>query len=234
MNTLKKIIPLCLIVILIIMSCSSEEDQTAMNNVEDLPAAATLVFPHNNTECNEGIVVSDTETDVLFEWEEAENTSSYILTITNLNDGTSREIKTVANEFLIRVLRGTPYSWVVKSKASTGNATADSETWKFYNAGLPEQSHPPFPAEVISPQMGVTVNEGNVLLQWDATDIDNDIASYTVLLDTSNIPITEVGKPSVNSLNVTVSSGQIYYWKVITTDTLGNESHSQTFQFRVN
>lgn len=233
MNRFKKIIPLCLLVITIATSCSSDDEQTDVI-VEDLPSAATLIFPHNNTECNEGTIVSDTETDVLFQWEEAENTSSYILTLTNLNDGTSREIKTVTNDFLIRILRGTPYSWVVKSKASKGNATADSETWKFYNAGLPEESHPPFPAEVISPQMGASVDQGDVLLQWEATDVDNDIASYTILLDTSSTPVAEVGTPAVNSLNVTVSTGQIYYWKVITTDELGNESHSQIFQFRVN
>ncbi|WP_339895225.1 hypothetical protein [uncultured Algibacter sp.] len=233
MNPFKKIIPLCLLAITSATSCSSDDKQ-ADGIVEGLPSAATLIFPENNKECNEGIIVSDTETDVLFEWEAAENTSSYILTLTNLNDGTSREIKTVANEFLIRILRGTPYSWVVKSKAISGTATADSETWKFYNAGLPEESYPPFPAEVISPQMGASVDEGTVLLQWEATDIDNDIASYTILLDTISAPTTEVGKPTVNSLNVTVSPGQIYYWKVITTDESGNESHSQTFQFRVN
>lgn len=230
MNTFRKIMPLCLLIILI--SCSSEEQNT-IANIEGLPSPATLIFPVNNTECNEGIIVSDTQTDVLFQWEEAENTSSYILILTNLNNGTSREIKTVANEFLIRILRGTPYSWVVRSKASIGNATADSETWRFYNAGLPEESHPPFPAEVVSPKMGASVDEGIVLLQWEATDVDNDIASYTILLDTSSTPATEVGNPSTNSLNITVSSGQVYYWKVITTDELGNESHSQIFQFRV-
>jgi hypothetical protein len=232
MNRFKKIIPLCLLVIVIATSCSSD-DEKANVIVEDLPSAAVLIFPHNNTECNEGTIVSDTETDVLFQWEEAENTSSYILTLTNLNDGSSREIKTVANEFLIRILRGTPYSWVVKSKASIGNATADSATWRFYNAGLPEESHPPFPAEIVSPKMGATIDEVTVLLQWEAKDVDNDIAFYTILLDTSNTPTTEVGNPSTNSLNLTVSSGQVYYWKVLTTDELGNESHSQIFQFRV-
>jgi len=225
--------PLCILALVITISCSSEDEQTAVI-VEDLPTAATLIFPNNNTECNEGIIVSDTETDVLFEWEEATNASSYVLTITNLNDATSREIKTVSSEFLIRVLRGTPYSWVVKSKVSSSNETTDSETWKFYNAGLPEESHPPFPADVISPQIGSSIDEGDITLQWEATDVDGDIASYTILLDTSNQPVTEVGNPSTNSLNVTVSSGQVYYWKVITFDEDGNASHSQVFQFKVN
>jgi hypothetical protein len=218
---------------IITVSCSSEDDENATLNIE-MPTAAALIFPVNNTECNEGIVISETETDVLFQWEPATNTSSYILTITNLNVGTSREIKTVSNEFLIRILRGTPYSWVVKSLGNASNETVNSETWKFYNAGLPEESHPPFPADVLSPQTGASIDAGEIALQWEATDVDGDISSYTILLDTTNSPNTEIGNTTANSLNVTVTSGLVYYWKVITTDSLGNKSHSQVFQFRVN
>jgi hypothetical protein len=233
MNRFKKIIPLFALLTIIAISCSTDEDENTIVAI-DLPSAAMLIFPDNNTECNEGVIVSDTETDVLFKWGETTNTSSYILTITNLNDATSQEIKTSSNEFLIRVLRGTPYSWIVRSKASIGNEMVDSETWKFYNAGLSEESHPPFPAEATSPQIGSSIDEGEVTLQWEATDVDNDIVSYTVLLGKTNSLDTEVGKPMTNSLKVTVTSGLVYYWKVITTDTRGNESHSQIFQFRVN
>ena len=233
MNTFRTIIPFFLLAIIMVTSCSKEDNQTDVIG-EVLPTAATLVYPNNNTECNDGIIVSDTETDVLFKWEEATNASSYVLIITNLNDATSREIKTISNEVLIRVLRGTPYSWVVKSKANIGNETADSEMWRFYNAGLPEESHPPFPAQAVNPKMGASIDSGDLTLQWEATDVDNDIASFTVLLDTNNSPVAEVGNPSTNSLNVTVTSGIVYYWKVITTDGLGNESYSQTFEFRVN
>lgn len=233
MNTFRKILPLCLLAVLITISCNNDDEQTDMVNDEDLPAAATLIFPLNNTECNEGIIVSDTETDVLFQWEKAKNTSSYLLTITNLNNGSSREINTVSNEFLIRILRGTPYSWVVKSKASIGNATADSETWKFYNAGLPEESHPPFPAELVSPIMGSAIESGTVSLQWNGSDVDNDIASYTVLFDTVEIPILPAGNTTTNSMNVEVESGKVYYWKVISTDANGNSSDSEIFQFKV-
>ena len=201
---------------------------------EPSPGAATLIFPENNTECNEGTVVNVIETDVLFQWQEATNASSYILQITNLNDGTSRNISTLSNEFLIRVLRGTPYSWSVKSLASGTTQTTESEVWKFYNAGLPQESHPPFPAEAVSPQSGASVNEGVVNLQWEATDIDNDIASYTIYLDTVNPPANEIGSTSNTNTNSTVTSGEVYYWKVVTIDQNGNTSNSQIFEFSVN
>lgn len=233
MKRFKKIIPISILVIIIIFSCSKEEEETAIVTI-DPPSAATLIFPVNNTECNEGIVISDTETDVLFQWEEAANASSYVLQITNLNTGTSRNISTISTEFFIRILRGTPYSWSVTSKSGTNNLTAESEIWRFYNAGLPEESFPPFPAEAMSPQSGSSVDEGDITLEWQASDIDNDIASYTIFLDTVNPPLTEVGDTSNNSLDVSVTSGLIYYWKVITTDVIGNTSDSQVFQFRVN
>ncbi len=87
MKRFKKIIPMSILVIIIIFSCSKDEEETAIVTI-DPPSAATLIFPVNNTECNEGIVISDTETDVLFQWEEAANASSYVLEITNLNTGT--------------------------------------------------------------------------------------------------------------------------------------------------
>jgi hypothetical protein len=233
MNKFRKIIPLCLLIIVITASCNNDDELTTIDSVNP-PTAANLIFPANNTECNEGVIVSDTETDVMFKWDKATNAGSYVLTITNLNSGTVREIKTVSNEFLIRVLRSTPYSWVVKSKISSSNETVDSETWKFYNAGLPKTSHPPFPAEAISPRIGISVGQGTITLQWQATDIDKDIVSYKILMDNSSAPTTEVGNSNVNSLNVTVNSGAVYYWKVITTDAAGNASFSQVFQFKVN
>ena len=42
------------------------------------------------------------------------------------------------------------------------------------------------------------------------------------------------GTATTNSINVEVESGTVYYWKVISVDSAGNESNSQIFQFRVN
>jgi hypothetical protein len=228
----KNIIPIVLFLIVVATACS-DDDENTKSTVEP-PTAATLIFPENNTVCNEGTIVSETETDVLFQWEEATNASSYVLQIINLDNGSARNISTLSNEFLIRILRGTPYSWSVKSLVGGTNETAESPVWRFYNAGLPVESHPPFPAEAISPQGGTTVEQGTIALQWEASDIDNDISSYSVVLDTMNPPVTEAGSTSNTSLEVSVSSGLVYYWKIITIDALGNASHSSIFQFAVN
>jgi hypothetical protein len=233
MNKVKYITPIYLFLIVIVASCSSDDGGEEINSV-DPPTAVTLIFPEDNTECNEGTIISDTETDVRFEWQEATNANSYILEVKNLNDGTSRNISTLSTEFLLRILRGTPYSWSVKSLASGTTETTESEVWKFYNSGLPQESHPPFPAEAISPLSGASVNEGDISLQWEATDVDNDIVSYSVYLDSVNPPVAEIGSTSNTTINSTVTSGQVYYWKIVTTDQIGNTSDSQIFEFGVN
>ncbi|MDG1285807.1 MAG: hypothetical protein P8P34_07795, partial [Flavobacteriaceae bacterium] len=230
MNKVKYITPIYLFLIVIVASCSSDDGGEEINSV-DPPTAVTLIFPEDNTECNEGVIISDSETDVLFQWQDVTNASSYILKVKNLNDGTSRNISTLSSEFLLRILRGTPYSWSVKSLASGTTETTESEVWKFYNSGIPQESHPPFPAEAISPLSGASVNEGDISLQWEATDVDNDIVSYSVYLDSVNPPVAEIGSTSNTTINSTVTSGQVYYWKIVTTDQIGNTSDSQIFEF---
>jgi hypothetical protein len=227
-----KIISICLLISIITLSCNDDDDTAGI--VIESPTAATLIFPENNTVCNEGTIVSETETEVLFQWQEGINTSSYVLQINNLNEGTSRNINTLSTEFSIRIFRGTPYSWSVKSVGSDGNESTESAVWSFYNAGLPVENHAPFPATVVSPQSGSSINQGMISLEWQASDVDNDIASYTVFFDTVNPPITEVGTMSSTTTEVSISSGLVYYWRVITTDEIGNASTSQVFQFVVN
>ncbi len=220
--------------LLITVACSGEKDPNEENIEAAPPGKSALTYPENNTECNEGNIISETENEVLFRWKESTNTNSYVLTITNLNDGTSREINTISDEILLNISRGTPYSWSVKSENYSSNKTASSETWKFYNAGLPVESHPPFPAEAISPRSGEHIDGGAVVLQWEATDIDNDIATYTILFDTANPPINELGKTSAKSMTTTTNLETVYYWKIITTDALENTSYSPIFEFKTN
>ena len=232
MRLVKKII--LLVVISLGVSCS-EDDVVAPVVLPDA-TPVSLNFPVNNTECNEGIFISDTHSQVVFKWDEGVNNDSYVMYVMNLESGNLLPYKVPLNthEIAVTILRGAPYSWWVESIVSGNPVTTKSEVWKFYNAGLPKESHPPFPAEVVSPVMGASVESGNTRLRWEGSDIDNDIVSYTVLLDTSETPTKSVGTATTNSINVEVSSDTIYYWSVISVDSVGNESISQIFQFKVN
>ena len=96
----------------------------------------------------------------------------------------------------------------------------------------------PFPAVIIAPGPGSVVFEdvnNEIELQWSGTDLDGDIESYDIYFSTENPPNVLIATSRANetSLKVSVISGTVYYWKVITRDTEGNMSDTGTFDFKV-
>lgn len=201
----------------------------------DPPGAASLIFPNENSECNEGTNATSTESDVTFDWNDATNTDSYQLYLKNLDTQTSSNYTSSNSQLTLTILRGTPYSWYVVSKNS-GTKTAQSTTWKFYNAGDAVSSHAPFPAELVSPDMGISLSAStnSVILQWKGSDIDNDIVSYDALFGTANPPTNNQGTTTETNVSVNVTSGTTYYWRILTTDSQNNTSESEVFQFKIN
>lgn len=219
---------------LLLSSCGGGSTST-----EELPPAtpskATLIFPEQNSECNEGSILSDTQSSVTFNWSDASNTTNYELFLKNLTTGTTTTHTSGTSEKIITINRGTPYSWYVVSK-NTGTQTSQSTVWKFYNAGTPVTSHAPFPADVVNPSMGTnfTSTTTSVILEWSGSDVDNDISKYTVLLNTTNPPTDTIGTTTATTLDTNVNANTTYYWRIITEDSQGNTSTSEIFQFKVN
>ena len=199
------------------------------------PSAATLVFPEDDTECNTGVIINETQSDVTFEWNISQNTDTYEVSLTNLNTTTTTTTTASTNEATIRLERGTPYEWFVTSSANGTNATATSPTWRFYNEGPGIQNYAPFPAEAVAPSRGAAVDfSSTITLEWTASDVDDDIASFEVLFGTDNANLASQGETSSTNLDVSVTAGTIYFWQVITIDEVGNASNSEIFEFRVN
>lgn len=227
-----KTIALLYIGVFSIISCSSEESN--VSSIDLNPEAPKLISPANNSECFDGNIINDLETNILFDWSEASNTSSYILVINSLSSGEKREIKTQNHELNIRLKRGTPYSWQVKSILDERNGSAESETWKFYTEGLPNSNHPPFPASFKSPTNGSNIDSGVILLEWNALDIDNDIDYFEVFMGNSTSSLMKIGQTSSMNFEVSVISDEVYYWMISTFDEQGNSSDSQVFEFQTN
>jgi hypothetical protein len=218
-------------------SCSSSDDSPAPPDppIEVTPPnAATLVFPQENSECTEGSNLTSTESTILFNWNDADHTTSYKIYVKNLVTQTTANYASNVSEKSVTLLRGTPYSWYVVSENS-GTETADSPTWKFYNAGEATSSYAPFPAELISPIYDLMFDAStvNVTLEWTGEDVDNDIKEYTILFGTDTNPSKAVSTTNNNTLTVTVTSGNSYYWQVITIDKENNSSESQIFKFNI-
>lgn len=221
--------------ILLFYRCSSGgNDPNSGPTVVDPPGVANLIFPNQNSECTEGTNITNSESDVTFDWEDATNANSYELYLKNLNTQNTSSYNSSVSELTLTILRGTPYSWYVVSR-NTGTQTSQSTTWKFYNVGDAISSYAPFPAEIVSPEMGSSLSSStnSIILEWKGSDIDNDIESYEVLYGTASTPTNSIGTTSETNLSVNTSSGNTYYWRIITYDSQNNNSESEIFQFRI-
>lgn len=200
------------------------------------PSAATLVFPLNSSECTEGTNVTPTQSTITFDWSDSNNTDSYQLVLKNLETQSISNYYSNISEIDITIDRGTPFSWYVISISNSTSQTATSSTWKFYNAGDAFSSHAPFPAELISPVMGTSFDPltTKVSLEWQGSDVDNDITGYEIVFGTTNPPSSTLSTTTSNAIDADVISGNTYYWRVVTKDSQNNSSNSEIFQFKVN
>jgi hypothetical protein len=198
------------------------------------PSATTLIFPDNNEECTEGEVINPTQSRVVFEWNDSQNTDSYQVSLRNLNTGGTSLTSSNESSASIVLQQGVPYEWFVVSRANGTTETASSPTWRFYNAGPGISNYAPFPAQAIAPTRGATLNPTtSVVLEWSGSDVDNDIESYTVSFGTQNPPPVVESGITGTSLPVDVLSGNTYFWRVTTMDSADNATSSEVFVFRV-
>ncbi len=228
----RTIIKICAlpIVLLLFIGCKKPKDVPA-------PGKAALTFPAQNAACTTGTVISATQSTITFTWTASDNTDSYKIVIKNLLTSALTTQISTANQSTVTLLRNTPYSWYVVSKSNATTDTTKSDVWKFYNSGPGIVSHPPFPADIISPVFGqnVTTTSGTINLSWTGSDPDNDIAGYDVYFGTTAAPsLSQSNVPNMFLNGITVTSGTTYYWKIVTKDAAGNTSDSGIFQFKVN
>lgn len=226
-----------IIVIFILIAVVSCSGGKRSNPVPVPPAKATLISPAANLVCVTGAVISDSKSSITFRWNASANTDSYDLHITDLLTSVPLGTQTTTDtNYTTTLSRGIPYSWFIVSKSS-GGMTSTSDSWKFYNSGSGITTYAPFPAEIISPVFGavVTATTGAIKLIWTGSAIGSNITGYDIYFGTN--PTPPLLKSAVQDMsldNVSVVSGSIYYWKVITKDSQGDTSDSGLFQFSVN
>ncbi|MEP2237711.1 MAG: hypothetical protein ABJI22_05060 [Maribacter sp.] len=225
----------CIIVVLLLASCSLSDPEPTPEEIINVPVAATLVFPEDNTECNEGTILNDTESNVVFRWNLSEFTDSYELIIKNLETDIITSQYAINDYKEVTLTRGTSYEWYIISKSIEIDTTATSEVFQFFNAAPGVVDHIPFSAEAIAPLDNeiLVTNNTIVSLEWQATDIDDDIKEYEILFGTSVEEMTNIGSTENTNIEVGITFGSTYYWKVKTYDENFNSSESDIFQFTV-
>lgn len=229
---IKKYLLICLLG-LAILSCK----KSAKGPVIDPPTKASLSLPNNNEACINGTIISPILSSIVFKWTASKNVESYDLTIKNLETNAIITQTTTALELPVSLSRNTPYSWFVTAKSSKTSTTAQSDIWKFYNAGEALSSYAPFPAEMVTPKMAQRVSPiaGKITLDWTGSDVDNDISNYDIYFGTTISP-TLLKSNLMESIlpDIVVNASSTYYWKVITRDNKGNTSDSGVYVFYTN
>ena len=122
------------------------------------------------------------------------------------------------------------------------NDTSDStssDTWEFYLAGDGQENYAPFPASILIPSSGATVNasNGTISLSWEGNDPDeSDTLTYTVYFDDTDglkAPSDNNTGVSETSIEVNIESGTTYYWRVKSSDGKSS-SYTLVYSFVVN
>ena len=223
---------------LFIFSCGSGDDDSTQPLLP--PEAALLTSPENNKVCETGTSISDSKSNVDFSWSASANTTTYDLKITNLSTNeVSNQSGVTETTTTVELSKGTAYSWQITSKNNESTENAVSSTWKFYLAGSSETTFAPFPADLISPTSGSTIQrdgDGMVTLSWAGTDPDTSSGlKYTVYLDTvdgKQDPLEDHKDLDDSELTTAVDSDTVYYWRVKTSDGT-NVSYSLIYSFRI-
>ena len=232
---MKRIVLLFGSLILLVNSCTPEEPVVPIN-----PSAPTLISPANDETCLDGTSINDSQSNVDFRWSLAANALSYELVVTNLLTQSSQTYPATSNQTTVALTKAEPYNWSVKSIGEVGSIPSQSTQWKFYLAGDAVVNFAPFPSELISPQSGanVTPDINNLIkLQWNASDVDDDLAQFEVYLDKNDattIIKTIAYQTEEESIEIDVENGSTYYWKIIAIDTNQNQSSSGVYAFRTN
>ena len=235
---------------LLLFSCSAEDDsgsstppttkQPSQEPQVPVPGKSSLSAPENNEVCYEGEAVNESDSAVNFSWDASSDTDSYDLQITDQESNqTQTELGITSTSKEVTLATDISYSWKVVSKANGTNDSTNSDTWQFYLAGDGQENYAPFPATILSPSSGVSVDAsgGKVILSWEGNDPDeSDTLTYTVYFDDTDglqDPSSNNTRVSVTSLEVTVESGTTYYWRVKSSDGKSS-SFTLVYSFIVN
>jgi hypothetical protein len=208
------------------------DDGTGTNTTT--PGKPILITPAQNSICISGVVVSTTESQVLFTWSSTVNTNNYDLVLKNLLTNTSTTTTTNDTKASASLLRNTPYSWYVSAKQNSSSTTTQSDSWKFYNSGAGIVTYAPFPAEIVAPTYGqiITAVNGKINLSWKGSSVDGNITGYNVFLGTTNNPPLAKAVTDNFYNDIAVTANTIYYWRVVTLDSNGNYTDSGLYQFK--
>lgn len=232
-----KYLILVLVIGIILSNCSGGGDDSGEIPTKEVhPEESVLLFPENNKECTEGVTIDDRRSQIEFKWETSKNTDQYEIVVTNLNTQESVKYDTTEPKKSVILDKAVSYSWYVISKSYESEKEATSLTWRFYNAGDSEISHPPYPAGDPTPKLGAVLESSDIVsLSWVGGDVDDDLIKYEVWIGEKENSLEKrtVFSADQSSYDMEVEKGKVYYWRIVSIDSEGNKSFSIIFDFKI-
>ena len=228
-GSIHKLIFILSTMVIFLVSCSGETTPSD-------PSIPSLLAPANNEPCLDGVSINDSQSTVSFSWSAATDAVTYDVEVEQLLLNTKQSYSATTNELDITLNKAVPYRWKVIANGEPGTTSSESEPWKFYLAGNGAVNYAPFPPELLTPRSASTISvvEGLIPLSWNCNDMENDLATFEVYMDTNNAStqvtvVTYVGETT--EIEVSAEPGNIYYWKIIAIDSDENKSSSGVYSF---
>lgn len=220
---------------LFLFSCGnggSDDDQPDPQPINNAPNKPVISAPVNNLLCINNVVQ--------FQWEAATDpdgdTVSYQLQLATNNQFTENvqnSSNIAGTSYQFSLSKGVAYYWRVKTFDSKGLSSEYSNMFQFYTEGDGGSNHLPFAPNIVSPKLNQIIQTNATILEWTASDVDNDALTYDVYFGTVNPPAAKVAENlSTKTFNVTLNSSTAYYWKILVKDGKGGISIGQTWNFK--
>ncbi|SEB96662.1 hypothetical protein SAMN05192540_2009 [Maribacter dokdonensis] len=232
-----------LLICLSIMACSKNDgnDKTPLSPDPDTktdsdtpPDSDTidtgvpnLIFPEKDQLC--------LDANITFNWSDATNSVSYQIQISTNRAFTGIvEDQIVDNSSLSLVMAvGQDYYWRVLSIDADNVKSAYSPDQAFYVKGEATSNYIPFNPSLTYPEQDSEVAHANVNLQWEGSDLDNDLLRYDIYLGTVQNPELFMSDLTTNTLEVSLEPNQTYHWQVHVSDGT-SKSIGEIWSFRTN
>ena len=139
---------------------------------------------------------------------------------------------TAALTLNITLDKGTPYYWKVKAVDSKSKASDFTGTWGFYTEGVGVVNYVPFAAGLVKPALNGIVPTTTVL-EWTASDLDNDPLTYDIYLGTSANPPSVATNHASKTYNATgLLPNTTYFWRIDVKDNKNGKTTGQVWSFK--
>lgn len=219
---------------LVIFSCGGSDSSGEVQQEPDDNTAPTVpnqVYPLNNTIC--------IDNNIVFEWDastdaEGDRTTYTVEIAENSGFSPISKTETSASESkLIALEKGKAYYWRIKARDSKFAESTYSPVMQFLTEGDGVSNHVPFAPTLVSPALNSEIEGPSTILAWSASDIDGDVLTFDVYLDTNANPTVKVAEnQSATTFDATsLTAATTYYFKVVVKDDKGATSIGQVWSF---